>query len=125
MATSRRIGEPTGGTSLIGSRMTQTSRSPSLEEIRARRDEIERVVAAASARNVRVFGSVARGEASDGSDVDLLVDVVVEARGLAYFGLLEDLRRSPSDLLGRDVHVVDSVALRSMKQQVLREAVPL
>jgi predicted nucleotidyltransferase len=63
-----------------------------LARLWARRDEILRIVAAHDARSVRVFGSVARGDARAGSDVDLLVDIVTDAKGFAYFGLLEDLR---------------------------------
>lgn len=47
---------------------------PTLEDLRARRDEILRVAAAEKAHNVRVFGSVARGDARPDSDIDLVVD---------------------------------------------------
>lgn len=96
-----------------------------IETLRARRDEILRIAAAHGASNVRVFGSVARGEADSRSDVDVLVDVSTESGGFAYFGRLEDLRRALTDLLGRDVDVVDSEALRQMRERVLHEAVPL
>ena len=105
--------------------MLRTSRKPTLDDLRAQREEIRRVAAANGAINVRVFGSVARGESDPESDVDLLVDVAADARGFAYFGVLEDLRRALTDLVGWDVDVVDSAALRRMKGQVLREAVPL
>lgn len=45
-----------------------------LEEVRAHRDAIERIAAEHGVHTVRVFGSVARGEAEDDSDLDLLVD---------------------------------------------------
>jgi uncharacterized protein len=96
-----------------------------VEDLRARRDEILRVAAVHGARNVRVFGSVARGEADRASDVDLLVDLATDARGFAYFGVIEDLRRDLASLLGRDVDVVDSAALSSMRARVIREAVAL
>ncbi len=104
--------------------MTYAADRPTLEGLRARREEILRVAEALGATNVRVFGSVARGEADSRSDVDVLVDVVA-ADGFAYFGRIEDLRRALTGLLGRDVHVVDSAGLRRMRERVLREAVPL
>lgn len=98
---------------------------PTLEELRARRKDILRVAETLGARNIRVFGSVARGEADVASDVDVLVDISAEVDGFAYFGLLEDLRRAFEDVLGREVDVVDSAALHGMRERVLREAVPL
>ena len=68
---------------------------------------------------------MARGDANATSDVDILVDLVADARGFAYFGLLEDLRRAFTDLIGFDVDVVDSAGLRDMRERVLEEAVPL
>jgi uncharacterized protein len=100
-------------------------RGLTLEDLRARREEILRIAAAHGARNVRVFGSVARGEADVASDVDVLVDIVADDGGFAYFGLLEDLRRALADVLGRGVDIVDSAGLRGMRERVLREAVPL
>ena len=114
---------PPGST--IEGDMSPFRRKPTLDELRTRREAITRVAAAHGADNVRVFGSVARGESAPDSDVDLLVDVVADAHGFAYFGILEDLRRALTDVLGWDVDVVDSAALRSMKDQVLREVVPL
>jgi len=100
-------------------------RAPTLAELRDRRDEILRIAAAHGAANVRVFGSVARGQADAASDVDLLVDIVADADGFAYFGLLEDLRRALAAALDTEVDVVDSAALRRMRERVLREAIPL
>ena len=74
------------------------------------------------ARNIRVFGSVARGDADDRSDIDFLVDMEPGRSLLDLGGLLMDLR----DLLGRSVDVVSEKALRpSMRERVLREAIPL
>jgi predicted nucleotidyltransferase len=53
-----------------------------LLELQARRDEVLRIAAAYDARNVRVFGSVARAEADADSDVDFLVDIATDARAL-------------------------------------------
>lgn len=105
--------------------MVQAAISPHLDDLRTRRSEILRVAAAYGASNVRVFGSVARGDASFDSDVDLLVDIDAPVHGFAYFGLLEDLRHGLAELLGWQVDVLDSAALTTMRERVLSEAVPL
>lgn len=87
--------------------MTETStRPPTLTELRAKRDEILRVAAAYRVTNIRVFGSVARGDADVQSDVDFIVDLPSDARGFRAFGLLEDLRRDLETLVGSPVDVV-------------------
>jgi predicted nucleotidyltransferase len=98
---------------------------PTLQDLRARRDEILEIAARYGARNIRVFGSVGRGDANATSDVDILVDFVADAHGFAYFGLLEDLRRALTDVIGYDVDIVDSAGLRDMRERVLEAAVPL
>ncbi len=105
--------------------MVQTKHAPTLEELRANREEIIRAAEANGAANVRIFGSVARGEADAASDIDMLIDMVADVHGLAYFGALEDLRHALEELLGREVDVVDSAALHRMKDNVLRDAVLL
>ena len=89
--------------------MIQTTRGPTLEDLRARREKILHIANAYGASNVRVFGSVARGEAGPQSDVDLLVDIATDRRGFAFFGLLEDLRRALEELLGWPVDVGEAV----------------
>jgi uncharacterized protein len=93
--------------------------------LRAHRQAILRIARQYGAENVRIFGSVARGEADASSDVDVLLDVTSDARGLAYFGLIEDLREALAMELGRKVDVIDSAALRRFRERVLSEAVPL
>lgn len=105
--------------------MARTSGGLTVADLRERREDILRIARAHRARNVRIFGSVARGEADASSDVDVLVDLPDDVTGLAYFGLLEDLRRAISDALGRDVDVVDSAGLRDMRKRVIGEAIPL
>lgn len=106
--------------------MTQhkTTRGKTLEELRARRGEILRVAAAHDAYNVRVFGSVARGEAQPDSDVDFLVDLDTQRRGFAYFGLLDDLRIALEELLDCRVDVGTDVQPHG-RDTVLRDVVPL
>ena len=74
------------------------------------------------ASRVRVFGSVARGDATEASDIDFLVDLD-DGRGLLDLGgLLMDLQ----ELLGHNVDVVTEAGLRSrVAQRVLDDAVEL
>ena len=87
-----------------------------------KREEVLRIAERHGARNVRVFGSVARGEAMPDSDVDFLVDMEPGRSLLDLGGLLMDLQ----ELLGRRVDVVTERGLRDrVRQRVLREAVLL
>jgi predicted nucleotidyltransferase len=91
------------------------------ELLRAKRAEILALAERYGAYNVRVFGSVARGEAGPTSDVDLLVDLRPGV-GLEYIALWQDLQ----DLLGREVDLVTEQALPPyLRPRVLREAMPL
>ncbi len=98
---------------------------PTMQRLRARRTEIIKAAATHGAHNIRVFGSVDRGDADAASDVDMLVDLVADAHGFAYFGLLEDLRRALTIVIGYDVDVLDCAGLRDMRERVLEAAVPL
>ena len=70
-------------------------------------------------RDLRVFGSMARGDVGDASDVDLLVSLPPERTGLALGGLLMDLQ----DLLQRRVGVVTEHGLHpALRDRVLKEA---
>lgn len=90
--------------------------------IRAKRDEILRIADKHGARNVRVFGSVARGEARPESDVDFLIDAGPVTSSWFPAGLVVDLQ----DLLGRPVEVVTENGLNPLiRERVLEEAVPL
>ena len=92
------------------------------ELIRAKREEIVRIAARHGASNVRVFGSVARGEAGPESDIDLLVDVGPEHSSFFPGGLISDLQ----DLLGRRVQVVTREGAHwYIRDRVLSEALPL
>lgn len=89
---------------------------------RERREEILRLAAQRGARNVRVFGSVARGEANEGSDLDLLVAWEPGRSLLDHAGLVQDLQ----ELLGTKVHVVTEKSLHwYVRERILREATPL
>ena len=72
--------------------------------------------------NVRVFGSVARGDDDEDSDVDLLVDLAEDVSLVELIGL----EREVSDLLGRRVDVVPARGLKpAVARRVFAEAVPL
>lgn len=92
------------------------------EILQLKRDEILELAARHGASNVRVFGSVARGEAGDDSDIDFLVDMGSDRTLMDRGLLLLDLR----ELLGRPVDVVTERSLYWMlRSQVLEEARPL
>ena len=94
-----------------------------LQELRTtRRDEILRVAARRGARNIRVFGSVARGESDATSDIDFLVDLEPDRSLFDLSGLLIDLEA----VLQTEVDVVTERGLRArIREKVLREEVPL
>lgn len=88
---------------------------PLIEQHRA---EILALAERHGVRDVRVFGSMARGDAHDASDVDLLVSLPPERTGLALGGLLMDVQ----DLLRRRVDVVTEASLHpALRDQVLDE----
>ena len=73
-------------------------------------------------RNIRVFGSFARGQARPESDLDLLVEYVPGRSGFAFVEFCEKVE----ELLGRKVDVVTEKSLHPLiRDKVLREAVPL
>jgi len=93
-----------------------------LSALQARREAITQIAARRGASRVRVFGSVARGDAGPDSDVDFLVDLEEGRSLLDLAGLANDLE----DLLGCPVDVGLERALRArLKDRVLREAVAL
>jgi predicted nucleotidyltransferase len=93
-----------------------------LTDLREKRSEIIELARARGASRVRVFGSVARGEAGEGSDVDFVVDLEPGRSLLDLGGLLMDLR----DLLNRDVDVVSERGLRPrVAERVLADAIEL
>jgi len=96
--------------------------TPLDELLRAKREDILRIAAKYGAYNVRVFGSVARGEADAESDIDLLVNMEPGRSLLDLCGLLIDLE----ELLGRKVDVVTEKGLRDrIRERVLKEALTL
>ncbi|MFQ5846849.1 MAG: nucleotidyltransferase family protein [Candidatus Methylomirabilales bacterium] len=92
------------------------------ELLRSKRDEILRIAAKRGARNVRVFGSAARGEADGASDIDLLVDLEPGRSLLDHTELILDLQ----ELLGHKVDVLTENSIYwLLRRRILREARPL
>lgn len=93
-----------------------------LELLRQRRNEILKLASQHGARNVRVFGSAARGEADGDSDIDFLVELEPDRTLFDLGALLMDLQ----DLLGRKVDVVtDNSIYWLLRRRILKEAVSL
>jgi len=91
-----------------------------VDELRARLADHHDALHALGVRSLAVFGSTARGEADDSSDVDLLVELDRRMDLLDYIGIQHYLE----DLLGRNVDLVMAEALRpAVRDAVLREAV--
>jgi len=92
------------------------------KRLQEKREEILAVTTKHGAYNVRIFGSVARGEADAESDVDFLVDMEANRSLFDLGGLLMELQ----ELLNCPVDVVTEKGLRQrIRERVLNEAVPL
>jgi uncharacterized protein len=92
------------------------------ELLRDKRQDILAIAAKHGAYNVRIFGSVTRGEADEMSDVDVLVELEPGRSLFDLGGMLMDLE----NLLGCKVDVVTVGGLRKrIREHVLKEAVPL
>ncbi len=90
-----------------------------IDQVSSKRNEIMNIARRHGASNVRVFGSVARGDADEKSDVDFLVDMEIGRSLLDLGGLLIDLQ----NLLGRPVDVVTEKGLRPrIRERILHEA---
>jgi len=93
-----------------------------MENIHAHRDEILRLAEKHGAHSVRMFGSVARGEANEASDLDILVRMAPGRSLVDRIMLIQDLQ----DLLHIPVDVVNEQALhKEIRDEVLSEAVAL
>lgn len=93
-----------------------------LNDIKARRDEIIRICESHGGHNVRVFGSVARGDATEDSDIDFLIHLDSDRSLIDQVAMIRKLQ----ELLGHKVDVVpDSSLHRIIRDEVLLEAKPL
>lgn len=87
-----------------------------VETLRSHRDEL----AASGVASLSLFGSVARGEEAEGSDIDIVVKLHDDARrGLAYFGTVETLGARLSAILDHEVDLVTE----PVKKQALRRSI--
>jgi predicted nucleotidyltransferase len=90
--------------------------------IQEKREEILAIAQQHGAFNVRIFGSVARGEEREDSDIDFLVDMEGDRSLLDRIGLIQDLE----DLLGRKVDVATVKGLRDyFRERIINQAIPL
>ena len=90
--------------------------------LREKREEILRIAEKHGAHNLRIFGSAARGETDEDSDVDFLVSTSEETSPWFPAGLVADLEA----LLGRKVDVVTEEGLYwLLRRRILKEAKPL
>ncbi len=103
--------------------MTMKQSTSSLsQQLQAQRQAILRIAQIYGAKNLRIFGSVARGEDDDKSDLDLLVDLEPGRSLFDLGGLAIDLQ----DLLGCSVDVVTEKGLKQrIRDRVLQEAIEL
>lgn len=93
-----------------------------LELLRTKRQEINEISARHGAHNIRIFGSVARGEDTPESDVDLLVDVGDKTTPWFPGGLISDLE----ELLLKRVDILTNRSLHPrLRDKILAEALPL
>lgn len=87
-----------------------------------KRDEILRIAKDHGAHNIRIFGSAARGDADEASDVDFLVEFGPGTSLFQHAAMIADLE----ELLGRKVDVAPERALKErIRDRILQEAVPL
>ena len=86
------------------------------------REEILNIAGKYGAKNIRVFGSVARGEEKQGSDIDIIVEMKQGSSLLDIIAIKQDIE----DLLGRKVDVVTEASISPyIRTEILREAVNL
>ena len=95
---------------------------PLLESLLDKRSELIAAARRHGASNIRLFGSVVRGEETASSDVDLLVDLAEERGFDDYLALAEELEA----LIGRKVDLVTSRGVSPFLRPLIeREALPL
>ncbi len=91
------------------------------DQVYFKREKVKKICAEHGATDVRVFGSVARGDFTNTSDIDFLVNMeaIKREKPFAYLGDLERLHEALEKLFGRKVDVVEESGL---KGEVLEEA---
>lgn len=95
---------------------------PLLNDIKQHKSELEALANQYGVRNIRVFGSTVRGDATDQSDIDLLIDME-QGRSLTD---LCGFRLGAKALLGREIDMVDAAFVHpALKDRIMIEAMPL
>jgi len=93
-----------------------------IETLKDNKDKIRQILSHYHGENIRVFGSVARGDANENSDIDFLVNFFPKASLLDQVGMTDEL----SLLLDCSVDVVSERALNKfIRPEVLSEAIPI
>jgi len=93
------------------------------EALALHRDEVLAIIAKYPVRNPRLFGSVARGEDVEGSDIDILVE---PTDGVTTFIHLVELEREIANLIGGEIDILTPGGLRRpVAERILAEAKPL
>lgn len=90
-----------------------------IQEIRKHRKQLKAIAAKYDVKDIFVFGSVARGETSTGSDVDFLIEMTADASALGVGGFQYEVQQ----LLGVDVDVVPTFALSREKDEEFVRAI--
>lgn len=118
-----RIVRAAGGSLEVRLRRAPAAQGELLAELQTHSLEIRRAAQKRRIRNIRVFGSAARGEETTTSDVDLLVDFDISRHGvLPLVGFARDV----AEIMGREVDATTSELLRDeVRARALLEAVPL
>jgi len=101
--------------------VAESERGLTVEDLWHRREEILRIAALRGARNLRVFGSVARGEANADSDVDFAVEMEIDRSALDLSELILDLE----EILGRSVDVVEIPPSSPFAERIRQEAIAI
>ena len=92
------------------------------DSVKKKRLEILSIAARYGGKNVRLFGSVARGATTQSSDLDILLEM---ERGRSLLDLVA-IKQDLEDLLGSQVHVITESSLSPyLRDEVLKEAVRL
>ena len=100
----------------------KNSLKPTIDLLRSKREEIIAVAAKHGASNIRVFGSVARGEATNTSDLDLLIDLEPERSLFSLIALKQELE----EVLDLQTDLAEPHSLHQLiRDRVLQEAIKL
>lgn len=105
--------------------MAQGGVPPTMEVVLRHRDRILEVAARHGATNVGVFGSVARGDATEESDIDFIVDIVHRRDHIMYFEQIGDMQREFAAITGYRVDVLDRLGVRPRDRDVIQGIIPL